>query len=132
MQEVCLCLRHILVRVGTSLCEACPCKTGCVLDGESVSLSERSVLVGGVFLGLVMSMQEKCPCGKGHVLWKRTFPLGRGLLQYLGKEACPCEIGCVLLGECMSLWEEACICKRLFLWEGTCHFGMGQVLVWGA
>lgn len=110
MQEVCLCLRHILVRVGASLCEACPCETGCVLDGESVPLSERSVLVGGVFLGLVASIQEKCPCGKGHALWKRTFPLGRGIL--LAGEGNTWERRHIHVKLGVSFWEGACPCGR--------------------
>ena len=39
MQEMCLCLRHVLIRVGVSLCEEVfPPYVRCVLVGQGVSL----------------------------------------------------------------------------------------------
>lgn len=128
MQEVCLCLRHVLVREGVSLCEeACPCGTGCVLDGGSISLREGWAPVGGVFLGLVMSVQERCPCGKGHLLWKRTFPLGMGLLLAGGANTWERRHAHVKLG--VSLWEGACPCGRRHVFAGGCFVG-GHMSFW--
>lgn len=73
--------------------------------------------MGGVFLGLVELVQEKSLWKVAQVVEENisfregAFACRRS--QYLGTQACPCEIGCVLLGGCMSLWEEACICRRL-------------------
>lgn len=96
--------------------------------GAGTSLWKEACL-----LGRGVSLPEEYPCGRGHVLVGRDMS-GMSFCE----DACHCK-NPVLVVEGMSTWAFSPVLvgggiylQEVVLWEGTCHFGRGQIPVWGA